>query len=352
MSNALDEFEYLCLDEDHWRSMKNSSFQGRVLLFTQNDVSDPRVDVMRDETDVLMHAWKSVFAKIWFAPEFVWRSQFDAVHLIASDFADFGLQVAKNMVRNSQLKIKDGTALFGAYENQPAIVCGAGPSLNLPAIEKSNALILACGTAMKLLKSFHFGVASDPVAEIDVGSAPLFFEPRVSNALLRKSGGEKLCLCSAGLHLLERWLFRGKMGVDTGWSCGCFGFSIAKKLGCDPIYISGMDGGLVDGKRYYGDLEGVDEERDLNLSRKWMGDAIQLPKEGIKSDFTFALPETPFMETEAVPENFVESELFEKLVLEPNWEVWKHVMARKLDASDAAKQALFMRIKQEYAHGL
>ena len=94
------------------------------------------------------------------------------VDLLASDCEDMGLKVLTNAFKNLQMlpQSRLGQSLEGKCAGIPAIVCGAGPSLNaampLLAELKDKALIIAGGSAVRALNAQgiepHICAAVDP----------------------------------------------------------------------------------------------------------------------------------------------------------------------------------------------
>ncbi len=168
------------------------------------------------------------------------------------------------------------------FPNVPAIICGAGPSL-----EKSfaalctahdKALIFAGGSAIPILSRNqirpHFAIALDPnpeefdrlkqCAESDV---PFLFAPRVHHEVLATRTGPLGYLKTDTGGLFENWLEEklGLEGIPTGPDMGPEAFSVttlaisyAYALGCNPIILTGVDLAYTSGKRY---APGVEAEK-------------------------------------------------------------------------------------------
>ncbi len=94
------------------------------------------------------------------------------VQLVASEFRDWGLAALSNTLANVSKvsSSKAASGLFGAFAGTPAVICGAGPSLEkeidtLRGVQ-DNALIFAGGSALNVLAKAgitpHFAAALDP----------------------------------------------------------------------------------------------------------------------------------------------------------------------------------------------
>ena len=84
------------------------------------------------------------------------------VHLVASDFSDFGKKVFANVVKNMERlpHSYDGSRWFGSFKNVPAIICAAGPSFakNSAYLKTltERALLIGGGSALNVLA--HAGI--------------------------------------------------------------------------------------------------------------------------------------------------------------------------------------------------
>ncbi len=204
--------------------------------------------------------------------------------LLISDFRDLGQKILSNCFANlgAYRRSKRGRELFGKFQNIPAIVCGAGPTLdeNMPILKelKDKALIFAGGSAMKILQTngahFHFGASFDPdppedrFVELNI---PFFYQSRVSKDLLKQMKGPLLWIEGNGNYPVEQVLYGDAATFDSGWTVANFITALAYFLGCHPIISVGMDFGAVDGKLY---ANGVDEKptvkKDWLLAKEWM----------------------------------------------------------------------------------
>ncbi|MBS0629919.1 MAG: motility associated factor glycosyltransferase family protein [Verrucomicrobia bacterium] len=218
---------------------------------------------------------ETIFAKMAFFQQ--------GIHLVASDFQNRGLDLLENLVANNPRleKAKKGEELFGSFEGVPAIICGAGVSLEKAApYLKNNALLFAGGTALsslgKLGISPHFGGLIDPhppssrYFQHKSFDVPLFFQTRVHPDLLKQMRGPLLWMPGSQNDLLTEEAF------DGGWNVSTFLTAIALKLGCNPIILVGVDLAQRGEKSYAADLERPEGGEliwvrdDLYTRRDWL----------------------------------------------------------------------------------
>jgi len=180
---------------------------------------------------------------------------------IVDEYLKFGIVFYRNFYRNI-LSLADsyqGSALFGQFTEIPAIICGAGPSLEkqLPKLKtlSDKALIFAGGSALKALQKGgvipHFGAGIDPnPTQADrligwEGDVPFFYRPRMHDKAFQAIRGPRLYLNGAGGYDTAEW-FEEKLGIagpvlDEGHNVVNFCTEIARELGCNPIIYVGAD---------------------------------------------------------------------------------------------------------------
>jgi hypothetical protein len=261
-----DEDRYvLFIDEDEHRFL-----QSKQLSLAQ----DPKVRIFYyaegDEGIFSTIAWEFVFLKMSCLPSsdpraalfFKQLEHFQhAATLLASDVRDMGEKVLSNLISNLPLlggSIRGGL-LKDACKNMPALICGAGPSLNtlipiLPVL-KDCALILTAGTATAALNAQgivpHLYAYLDPHPPRDrflgqkTFETPLFYQSRFSSQLLSCAHGPRIWMSGTGNYPIEEWLEK-ECGIDvpraeSGWTVATFAVHIALHLGCNPIVLAGMD---------------------------------------------------------------------------------------------------------------
>ncbi len=181
--------------------------------------------------------------------------------LLIADYQDLGVQVLSNVFSNiSKLKqSKKGEALFRKFKKIPAVICGAGPSLEkqIPLLKelKNKALVFGGGSSLNVLSHFsvpfHFAASFDPDPPYrrffdQTGfEVPFFYQSRVSKRLLSLVHAPLLWVQDNGSYPLEGFLHREveieEPSFDTGWTVANFMTALAYHMGCDPIIFIGMD---------------------------------------------------------------------------------------------------------------
>ncbi len=157
-------------------------------------------------------------------------------------------------------RASQGTKMRGFFEGVPAIVCGAGPSLDrqIPLLRKarSKALIFAGGSALNALNAYyllpHFAIATDPNRYFfsrqlmsEAYETPILYNLRVNRHALELHLGDLIYLGGDNAHYFIRQILN-EIGINRslslqGWSVVTIGVSVACALGCDPIIIVGSD---------------------------------------------------------------------------------------------------------------
>jgi len=174
----------------------------------------------------------------------------------------FGRLWVRNLTRNiKRIATAPGVALFaGRFHGIPAVVLGAGPSLDsiLPRITelRERAILVAVDTALPALAAHgvepDFAVVVDPqywntrhLDRVSLNKAVLVSEssthPRVFRMLDTAS-----VFCSSlfplGAYLEETVEQKGKLGA--GGSVSTTAWDFARLLGSRPIYLAGIDLGF------------------------------------------------------------------------------------------------------------
>ncbi len=150
--------------------------------------------------------------------------------------------------------------LKNQFLNHPAIICGAGPSINrdAPLLKKltSKALIFAGGRALSVLNSEniepHFTLGIDPYqmhhetySQNNFFNAPFLYRMRVNSDALDKAHGTRLYTPHAiGYplisHIEEKLKLRAPK-LQEGLNVVNFSLQLAHFFGCDPIILVGCD---------------------------------------------------------------------------------------------------------------
>lgn len=181
-----------------------------------------------------------------------------------------------NLLRN--IKCWHGSffagGLKGKFKGIPAVICGAGPSLqaSIPLLKtlEDKVLIIAGGSTIAALSNQgvqpHLGIALDPNPEefgrLKIASAyemPLIYATRLQPDVFNAINGEKLYLISETGGPLEHH-FEKQMGIEgdpVGPELGQEAFSVttlavamAVEMGCNPILLDGVDLAYTGMQRY------------------------------------------------------------------------------------------------------
>lgn len=159
-------------------------------------------------------------------------------------------------------------SLIGGCKDIPAIIVGAGPSIqkNIEVLKEvqERALLFSGGASITLLG--NHGMVPDLCAAVDPDppfdrfaahkafETPLLFQTRTSSEILSLFHGPKIYLPPSGGIPLESWfseqlnLYPGTFGSVLTVSDVCT--QVAALLGCDPIILVGMDLCFTSGQYY------------------------------------------------------------------------------------------------------
>lgn len=164
---------------------------------------------------------------------------------------------------------------FRKFCNVPAIICGAGPSLdkNLDLIHslQNKALILSGGTSLISLTDRgimpHFTSVLDPTEQLEnhlenhyAFESSLFYRNRAFFQTVLSHHGPRLHIGGSGRYGVSEW-FEKELGIECaenlleGVSVSTFTLSIAKALGCNPIIFVGLDLAYTDKHDYATGIE-------------------------------------------------------------------------------------------------
>jgi hypothetical protein len=180
----------------------------------------------------------------------------------ASEQNSYGISFFQNFLSNLFIwpSVSFGNNLFGKFQGVPAIICGAGPSLakNIETLKtlKEQAIIFAGGTAMNALNAAgmnpHFGIGIDPnpeqVTRIIMNSAfevPFLYRSRMHSDALNLVHSDKFYISGANGYEIPEY-FEKNCGiegeqVDEGCNVINFSLDLARKMGCNPILVVGVD---------------------------------------------------------------------------------------------------------------
>lgn len=162
-----------------------------------------------------------------------------------------------------------GNRLFGKFKNVPAIICGAGPSLEkqIPLLKslQDKAFIIAGGSSLNALSHAgllpHFSCGLDPNAEQAVRlrtnkakGIPFFYRNRMHVDAFRLISGPRLYITGSGGYDISDY-YEKELGIedefiDEGHNVINFLCEITTRLGCNPIIFVGLDLAFTDHKTY------------------------------------------------------------------------------------------------------
>lgn len=188
-----------------------------------------------------------------------------------SEYNNYGMTIFNNYFKDMLLlpSVHYGNGLYDKFKGIPAIICGAGPSLEknidqLIAL-KDRALIFTGGTGLNALDTHHlnphFAVGIDPNPEQFTRLvmqqsyvSPFFYRNRINNEALNIIHNDKLYLTGSGGYFTSKW-FEKKLGIEgkdvnEGFNVLNFSLSIAHALGCNPIIFVGIDLAYTAGHSY------------------------------------------------------------------------------------------------------
>jgi hypothetical protein len=233
-----------------------------------------------------------------------------------------------------------GAPLFGKFKGVPAIICGAGPSLdkNIDVLAglRDKALIFAGGSALNATSCRgvlpHFGAGIDPhypqFQRLMMNAAfevPIFYRHRWQTDALPLIQGTPLYLNGSGGQRVAEW-FERRLGIggrvlDEGHNVVNWTVEIARALGCDPIVCIGLDLAYTEGRPYAGGVAAdscedgshhYDQSVTFNGHQthwKWIAEAEWLGSKGVvnATEGGIGFPGAPDIPLAEVAERFKRS---------------------------------------------
>ncbi len=199
-----------------------------------------------------------------------------------------GYQPFRNFIENlSYLPYSFyANGLKDAFKGIPAVVCGAGPSLQDSIDELRNlehrAIVIAGGSTLAALSSAgvvpHFAMAIDPNLEeyrrlknSFAFEVPFLYSTRVNPAVFQTCNGPFGYMRSGIGGVPELWMeeelglldpFIGEILSSEASSVTAICIAWAQFLGCNPILINGVDMAYTNNKRY---AAGVVEDEEISV---------------------------------------------------------------------------------------
>lgn len=185
------------------------------------------------------------------------------VHGVLEEYSNYGIVFYRNFYPN-MLHLPGASlanGMFQKFGKVPAIICGAGPSLNkqLPLLStlKDRALIFAGGSALNALNAFgmqpHIGAGVDPnppqldrLKKNTAYELPFLYRNRLYSQALRVVRGPRLYIAGSGGYDTSEWFeekfnIANQVSIDEGFNVVNLCLSLAHAFGCDPIIFVGMD---------------------------------------------------------------------------------------------------------------
>lgn len=195
----------------------------------------------------------------------------DLKKALLDEYLNFGAAYFVNYYQNL-LQLPNsylGDKLFGKFSRIPAIICGAGPSLekNAPMLRQlaQRGLIFAGGSSINILNAMgiqpHFCAGIDPndAQQVRLRSnqafeVPFFYRQRLNYGAFCSVHGPRLYVTGSGGYDVARF-FEQKLGIEgeffeEGHNVINFAMELAYQMGCDPIIFVGMDLAFTDNKTY------------------------------------------------------------------------------------------------------
>lgn len=181
---------------------------------------------------------------------------------LLEEYLQYGVAFYRNFYSN-MLNLPGsflGNALFGKFKDVPAIICGAGPSLqkNVALLKKlkNQAIVFAGSSALNALSAAgiqpHFGAGIDPnslqegrLSQIPDLNFPFFYRNRIFPKALQLVQGPKLYIMGSGGYDTSEWFekkfeIKGET-IEEGHNVVNFCLEIAHAMKCNPIIFVGLD---------------------------------------------------------------------------------------------------------------
>src|SRR3989344_787000 len=274
----------------------------RVAMISKEHVEsrDSRIQIyllespLQKEKILKQIAWSAVFQKMHVVGS-KYKKELEkfhlAAHLIVSDAAGYWVKPIAN-ARANAAPFKRGLFFRDAFQNVPAVIVGAGPSLkkngHLLKELKGRALIFAGGSALNAIDvEPDFAAAIDaeaPCRKYPFSEVPFCFQARVNPLNLSQMQGDKILFPDGSSNILN-WLFEEEEFFDGGWTVGNFLTGVASFWGCSPIIFVGMDLCYAGGEKYTGlpndqeaclvEVDGHFTQRDWLMAALWTRDKAQ-----------------------------------------------------------------------------
>jgi len=184
--------------------------------------------------------------------------------------------------------------LQGLFENIPAILISAGPSLdkNIHLLHEvaNSAVLVAVDAAVKPLLARgiepHFVLSVDPQThngahfdDVRLERTRMVLEASVYPKTMRQFAGRRFVASLEGSFYQFLMQYVEEKGQLKGWgSVATLAFDFARKLGCDPIIFLGQDLSFTGGRTYCDNITYQPAWlRDLSNENDLIGRRRELP---------------------------------------------------------------------------
>jgi len=224
------------------------------------------------------------------------------IRVNASTILLAGREMAGNILANTPDIIRSSGVerLFNKFKDIPAIVVGAGPSLdnNVTLLRevKNKAVIISVDRALGLL--LPLGITPHLVPSLDYSKinydekyAPLqldrklymVFTQTLYHKITKAFWGPKFSMHMEGrLSSVLGYYWGDKGSVESGMHVGHLAFCMAREMGCNPIILTGMDLAFT-GDKYHAE----DIETNARFAASWQSASEGIFGEMLKSNLSF-----------------------------------------------------------------
>lgn len=412
-----EESEFICVlgwdEELYQEALLWVDGKRRVAFICEEEREsvDPRVKVYVLESPLQIEglarkvAWSAVFRKLSVVGEGPFKEELEKCHLAAdlilSEAADWGVLALKN-ARANRGHYRRGMELKGAFAGVPAVIVGAGPSLEknghlLKGLE-DKALIFGAGSALNVMGiEPHFAGSIDAAAPHEQFKrhpflkTPFCYQSRMNGENFSLVQGEKLLFPDSSSEAIN-WLY-GEEPFDGGWTVGNFLTAVAVHFGCDPIVFVGMDLCYQEDRKYANmeadlpegliQVDGVWTQKDWLMAAKWTEELgrgrnffnatgrgiLRLPpiqlegweeKGDLRKKVREAIERFPLVETKRGEEwevslrrcqsEISEEEIVYQKLLLPLWQIWGPLFEREFPEQnmDIHQRLFFQQVLAEH----